>query len=48
MVVCPVITAWLSKDLAVDSFGAALVGALLISVFGWLAELIFPLRSKRD
>jgi putative membrane protein len=42
------LTAWLSKDLAVDSFGAAILGGLLISVFGWFAELIFPLRSKRD
>jgi putative membrane protein len=40
------ITAGLSKHLAVDSFGAALLGGLLIAVIGWLAELLLPLRRK--
>ena len=40
------ITAGLSKHLDVDSFGAALLGGLLIAVFGWLAELLLPLRRK--
>ncbi len=41
------ITAWLSSDLAVDSFGAALLGGFLIAVFSWLAEFLLPLRSKK-
>lgn len=40
------ITAGLSDHLDVDSFGAALLGGLLIAVFAWLAELFVPLRRK--
>jgi putative membrane protein len=40
------ITAGLSDHLDVDSFGAALLGGLLIAVFSWLAELLLPLRRK--
>ena len=38
------ITAALSSHLAVDSFGAAVLGGLLIAVFSWLAELLLPTR----
>jgi putative membrane protein len=41
------ITAALTSHLSVDSFGAALFGGLLISVFSWLAELILPPRRRR-
>jgi putative membrane protein len=41
------ITAGLSSHLDIDSFGAALLGGLLIAVFSWLAELIMPARVKR-
>ena len=36
------ITAALTKHLSVDSFGAAVLGGLLIAVFSWLAELLLP------
>jgi putative membrane protein len=42
------ITAGLSKHLDVDSFGAALLGGLLISVFSWLAEMLLPLRGRQQ
>lgn len=38
------ITAGLSSHLDIDSFGAAVLGGLLIAVFSWLAELVLPLR----
>ena len=41
------ITAGLSDHLDVDSFGAAVLGGLLISVFSWLAEVVLPLRRPR-
>ena len=41
------ITAGLTKHLDIDSFGAAFFGALLISVFSWLAELLVPIRPRR-
>jgi putative membrane protein len=41
------ITAGLSDHLDVDSFGAAVLGGLLISVFSWLAEVLLPLRRPR-
>ena len=40
------ITAGLSKHLDVDSFGSAVLGGLLIAVFSWLAEMVFPTRRK--
>jgi putative membrane protein len=40
------ITAGLSEHLDCDSFGAALVSAILISVFGWAGELLLPGRRK--
>jgi putative membrane protein len=40
------ITAGLSSQLAIDSFGAALLGAILISVIGWVAELALPMRQE--
>lgn len=40
------ITAGLTDHLDVDSFGAALLGGLLIAVFSWLAELLLPVRSR--
>jgi len=40
------ITAGLTKHLDVDSFGAALLGGLLISVFSWLAEMLLPIRPR--
>ena len=41
------ITAGLTKHLDIDSFGAALLGGVLIAVFSWAAELLLPLRSRR-
>ena len=38
------ITAGISSHLAVDNFGSAVLGGLLIAVFSWLAELLLPLR----
>src|SRR5262249_18732869 len=40
------ITAGLTKHLDIDNFGAASFGALLISVFSWLAELLLPTRRR--
>jgi putative membrane protein len=40
------ITAGLSSHLDVDSFGAAVLGGLLIAVFSWLAELALPARRR--
>jgi putative membrane protein len=40
------ITAGLSSDLSIDSFGSAVLGGLLIAVFGWVAELVLPLRRR--
>jgi putative membrane protein len=40
------ITAGLSSHLDVDSFGAAVLGGLLIAIFSWLGELILPARLK--
>jgi putative membrane protein len=41
------ITAWLSSHLSIDSFGAALLGGLLVGVFSWVAELAMPARWRR-
>src|SRR3954469_5398157 len=41
------ITAGLTAHLDCDSFGAALLGGLLIGVFSWLAELILPMNRHR-
>jgi putative membrane protein len=41
------ITAALTSHLSVDSFGAAVLGGLLIAVFSWLAELLRPPRRRR-
>jgi putative membrane protein len=38
------ITAAITSHLAVDSFGAAVLGGFLIAVFSWLAELLLPAR----
>lgn len=40
------ITAGLSSHLDIDGFGAAVLGGLLIAIFSWLAELVFPTRRK--
>lgn len=40
------ITAGLSSHLDVDSFGAAVLGGLLIALFSFAAELILPLRAR--
>lgn len=39
------ITAALSPQLSIDSFGSAVLGGLIIAVFSWLAERILPLRK---
>lgn len=41
------ITALLSSHLDIDGFWAALWGALLISAFSWLAEVLVPVRRSR-
>src|SRR6201999_2329822 len=40
------ITAGISSHLAVDNFGSAVLGGLLIAVFSWLAELLLPLHRR--
>ncbi len=40
------ITAALSSHLDIDGFGAAVLGGLLIAIFSWLAEMVFPTRRK--
>ena len=40
------ITAWLTQDLSIDTFGAAILGGFLIGLFSWIAELVLPLRKK--
>lgn len=40
------ITAGLSSHLDIDSFGAAVLGAVLIALFSWLAELVLPARRR--
>ncbi len=42
------ITAALSSHLSIDSFGAAVLGGLLIGVFSWIAELLLPPRLRRS
>ncbi len=42
------ITAALSSHLDIDNFGSAVLGGLLIAVFSWLAEMILPLRRKKQ
>jgi len=42
------ITAAISSHLVIDSFGDAVLGALLISVFSWLAELLLPPMRRRS
>ena len=41
------ITAGLSDHLDIDSFGAAVLGSLLISVFSLLAEMLLPARKRK-
>lgn len=41
------ITAALSSHLAVDNFGAALLGGLLIAIFSWIAQLVVPNQLRR-
>jgi putative membrane protein len=41
------ITAGLSDHLDVDSFGAAVLGGLLIATFSWMAEVLVPLRRTK-
>jgi putative membrane protein len=40
------ITAGLSGHLDIDSFGSAVLGGLLIAIFSWLAEMVFPTKRK--
>lgn len=40
------LTAALSSHLDIDSFGSAVLGGLLIAVFSWLAELVFPTKRR--
>jgi putative membrane protein len=42
------ITAGLSSRLDIDNFLSALLGGFLIGFFSWLAELVLPLRRKRQ
>lgn len=41
-------TAALTVHLDVDSFGAAVLGGLLIAVLSWLAEMVLPLRRAHS
>ena len=40
------ITAALTTHLTIVSFGAAVLGGLLIAVFSWLAEMLLPVRRR--
>jgi putative membrane protein len=40
------LTAELSQRLDIDSFGAAVLGGLVIAVLSWLCETVLPLRSQ--
>jgi putative membrane protein len=40
------ITAALSSHLDIDSFGAAVLGGFLISIFSWLGEMLLPARAR--
>ena len=40
------ITAALTSHLDIDGFGAAVLGGLLIAIFSWLAEIVFPTKRK--
>ena len=40
------ITAALSSHLDIDSFGAAVLGGFLISIFSWLGEMFLPARAR--
>jgi putative membrane protein len=42
------ITAGLSSHLDIDSFGAAVLGGLLIAIFSWVSEMLMPPRRKRS
>lgn len=42
------ITAALSAHLDIDSFGAAVLGGLLIAIFSWIAELVLPIRRRKS
>lgn len=41
------ITAAVSSHLSIDSFGSAVMGGILISLFSWGAELLAPARRAR-
>jgi putative membrane protein len=38
---------WLSSKLDIDNFGSAFLGALIITVFSWAAELLLPVVTPR-
>jgi putative membrane protein len=40
------LTAALSNRLDIDSFGAAVLGGLVIAVLSWLCETVLPLRKR--
>jgi putative membrane protein len=42
------ITAALTSDLDIDNFWSAVLGGLLIAIFSAIAEMVLPLREKRD
>jgi putative membrane protein len=40
------ITAGLSSKFDIDNFGSALLGALLITIFSWLAAVLLPIPRR--
>lgn len=42
------LVAGLSSHLDIDNFTSAFLGALIITVFSWLAELLIPLVTPRN
>jgi putative membrane protein len=40
------LTAALSSHLNIDGFWPAVVGGTLVAIFGWLAELVLPIRKR--
>lgn len=42
------ITAGLSDRLQIDGFGTAVAGGFLIALFSWIAELVLPIKVRKN
>lgn len=45
--VCFALAAWLTPGFRIDSFGSAVLGALVLSLISWLIGIVVPLPSRR-